>query len=315
MNWVKANKFLAGFFAIMVVGIGTLGYLLFSAMGHQDTATEEYSSQAAELNRLQNLPLYPNDKNLKVLIAQKKDAVEAIAAFQSNLAARQFPIEPMTPEGFQDKLKATKSAVLEKAAQANVKLVEAPEKFFLGFEGYESRPPDKDAAPALGRELKAIEWIMEQLIANQAILTKSPPVKRDELPEEKGKKAAADKKNRPLVSKFPVQINVKCRQMNLANILNSLTGPKAPQFYILRMIRVKNEKDKGPPRVTEGAIAAAGVVPPPPVPAGVQPPAAGVPAAVPAAAATYIVGEELVEAELTIEIVEFAEPAAAKAEK
>ena len=33
MNWIRENKFLAVFFAVLVVGAGVLGYLLFSASG------------------------------------------------------------------------------------------------------------------------------------------------------------------------------------------------------------------------------------------------------------------------------------------
>ena len=33
MNWIKANKFLTGFFGVMIIGLGGLGYFLFSAMG------------------------------------------------------------------------------------------------------------------------------------------------------------------------------------------------------------------------------------------------------------------------------------------
>ena len=127
MNWIKENKFLTGFFAAMLFGAGVFGYLLFSAMGSFDEATARYTGLATELNRLQNLPVSPSQKNLAVLTAQKKEAVEVIAAFQSSLAAKSFPTEAMTPEQFQDKLKATKTAVVEKA-QGNPKL---PDKFFL----------------------------------------------------------------------------------------------------------------------------------------------------------------------------------------
>ena len=36
MNWIKQNKFLSGFIAVMVIGVGALGYLLFTAKSRYD---------------------------------------------------------------------------------------------------------------------------------------------------------------------------------------------------------------------------------------------------------------------------------------
>lgn len=311
MNWIKENKFLTGFFATMAAGVGALGYLLFSAMGAADEAANLYATQAAELDRLQNLPLSPNKKNVDALVAQKKDAIDAIEAFQSMLAGKAFPIEPMTPEGFQDKLKATKTAVVEKA-QGATKL---PEKFFVGFDPYESRPPDnKDVAALLGHQLKAIEWLFGQLIDSR--VTEVKTIKREPLPEESGKPGAAEKADKKgkgaLLRTSTVEITMECRQNALATFLNALVTPKAPQFYTVRTIRLKNENEKGPQRVDPNALVAdpGAISPPPGTPAAPGAPAA--PAA-PQPVARYIVGEEQLEVTLQIEIVDFAKPASAAA--
>ena len=306
MNWIKENKFLTGFFATMLAGVGALGYFLFSAMGTFDEASTRYGTMAGELDRLQNLPVSPSDKNLKALAAQKDEAVKVIAAFQSSLAAKAFPSEPLSPEQFQDKLKATMTAIFEKA-QGNPKL---PDKFFLGFDSYETRPPEsKETAVLLGHQLKSIEWLVGQLIESH--VTEIKGIKRDPLPEEGGKGRGVekgDKKNRSLVNSHAVEITIQCQQAALAVFLNALISPKAPQFYIVRTISVKNQNEKGPAKVAAAAAAAA---PPPPAPApGVVVAAAAQPAAPPQAASTYIVGEEQLEVVMQIEIVDFAEPAA-----
>ena len=303
MNWIKQNKFLTGFFATMLVGIAVLGYLLYSAMGGFDEATARYTGLASELSRLQNLPVSPSQKNLTALAAQKEEAVKVIAAFQSLLATKTFPTESMTPEQFQDKLKATKNAVVEKAA-SKTKL---PEKFFLGFDVYETRAPEKDAAAPLAHELKAIDWLVGQLIESGVTEVKS--IKRDPLPEESGKKSGGekgDKKGKSLVNSHTVEISIQCRQNALAPFLNALVSPTAPQFYIVRTISVKNQNEKGPPKV-----AAAPPPPPPtPPPAGTpQAPNAPAPPPQPQSASSYIVGEEQIDVAMQIEIVDFAEPA------
>lgn len=309
MNWIKENKFLTGFFVVTAVGAGTLGYLLFSAMGAADEAANLYATQAAELERLQNLPLSPNQKNLDALVAQKKDAVDAIEAFQATLAAKTFPVEQMTPEGFQDKLKATKNAVVEKA-QGGTQL---PEKFFLGFDPYETRPPDgKEVATLLGRQLKAIEWMFGQLIDSR--VTEVKAIKREPLPEESGKTRGGEKGDKkgkaPLLTTNSIELTIQCRQNALATFLNSLVSAKAPQFYTIRAIRIKNENEKGPQRVDPNAILAdPGAIALPPPGAAVPPPGAPVAPAAPVQAVTkYIVGEEQLEVTLQIEIVDFAPP-------
>ena len=300
MNWIKENKFLTGFFAVMLVGLGGLGYFLFSAMDKCDDATARYNTLATELGRLQNLPVSPSQKNLAALGAQKDEAVKTIAAFQSSLAAKAFPHEPMEPTQFQDKLKATKTAVVEKAS-GSPKL---PDKFFLGFDVYETRPPERDAATPLGHELKAIEWLFMQLIESKVTEVKS--IKRDPLPEESGKARSgdkADKKGKALVNSHAVDLVLQCQQSALATFLNTLISPKAPQFYIVRTILVKNQNDKGPPKVVNAAPPSPSPSPTPNSPLTPTPPAPA-----PGPIAGYIVGEEQVEVTLQIEIVDFAEP-------
>jgi hypothetical protein len=298
MNWIKQNTFLAGFFGVMIVGIGALGFLLFSAMSKADEATASYTDVSGKLTRLQNLSLSPTEKNLKALVAQKQEAVEAIKAFQATVAKMTFPTEEMSPEQFQDKLKAVRNGIVEKAAGVPI----LPEKTFLGFEMYEGQPPAKDAATPLGHELKAVEWIFQQLIESRA--TEVKDIKRALLPEETKAGAAPERGgNRPgpgqgraskgLMSSHQYDMTVICEQKALGAFLNTLLGAKAPQFYLLRSIVVKNQVPTGPPRA--GAVVAGAPAPGP----GPEKPVS-----------SYIAGTELLEVNLQIEIVDFAEPTA-----
>jgi hypothetical protein len=316
MNWVKENKFLTGYIVGMVVGVGFLGFKVFSASGALDEANTRYTSKASRYNTLRHLAPYPDRENLAVFEQQKNEAAEVITAFQSELAKREFPIEPLSPERFQDKLKTAVTEIRAKAATANVTLPK--DKFYLGFDRYETAPPDKDAAALLGRDLKAIHWVIEQLI--NAPIAELRELKRPELPEEKGGKVAGGGGNRPpgqgggpnrpggnrsarqdLVSSHSFDVVVICKQRQLANVLNSIISAKAPQFYIPRAVRVTNQNPKGPPReVADPNVAAAAAA----ADAKVVPKGAG--------DIHYIVGEEMVEASLRLEIVDFAEPSASK---
>lgn len=296
MNWIKENKFLTGFFAVMLVSLGVLGYLLFAAMGKHDEATANYTKQASELTRLQSLPVSPSQKNLDALVAQKKAAVEVVASFQASLAAKSIPAGPLTPEQFQDKLKATKTAIFEAAAQAGTVL---PPKFFLGFDSYATQTPQGAAATPLGRQLKAIEWVLTQLFVNHVAelgAEGKDPIKRDLLPEESGKvdEEPAKKKGgppgelktKPLVSFHPFEIKMVCTQKALGEVLNALVGPKAPQFFIPRVITVKNEKTSLPKADAN----------PVPVPDQEK------------KSTGYVLGDEKLQVTLVIDMVDFAGP-------
>jgi hypothetical protein len=295
MNWIKANKFLSGFFAVMLVGIGVLGYFLFSASSAFDAADENYQQKAGELHRLRTLPLYPNPKNLKALIDQKDEAAQLVAGFQEKLATRQFKADEITPQEFQDRLKKAVTEIMAKAAEAHVELPK--DKFYLGFDPYETRPPETEAVGPLTKQLNAIQWVMEKLI--DAKIAKLSAFTRTPLPEEKSLAGPAGSNRRPpgreerggkeeLVSKHPLDLDLVGKQKSIGDALDSFVTDSGPPFLIPRVVRFKNQKSKGPERVAPGSAAAA---------PGQPAPVLG-----------YIVGEELVETKMRLEIVEFAAP-------
>ncbi|MGB8170623.1 MAG: Amuc_1100 family pilus-like protein [Chthoniobacteraceae bacterium] len=317
MNWIKENKFLFGFILVMVLGLGAGGWFLFDAKGRYDQAAGDYDRHLAELNRLQRLPIFPNQKNLEKIVAQQTDVNTEVSTLAKTLAAQQIPLEELTPEQFQDKLKAAVTAVKNKATQSNpaVKLPEP--KFFLGFDPYETAPPPKEAAAVLGRELKAIEWLCNQLIDNK--ITELKPLNREPLPEEKGRAKAqetkpvsaakpasgkAGEKPKPggaryEVEKHRIDLVFVTEQSRFRTVLNAIVSNKG-QFFIPRLVGVKNEKPAAPPRVVDAGA-------PPPPAAGATSPAAQAAPAAPAVQSTYIVGEEKIEVTLVLELVDIRE--------
>lgn len=299
MSWVQENKFLTGYIAVMVLGVGALGYKVFAASSALDEANAQYSAKAASYDSLRRVVPYPSRENLTKVEAQKKEAAEVINAFQADLAKREFPIQPMSPVEFQDQLKKGVTEARAKAQGSRTSL----EKFYLGFDRYETAPPDKDVVNALGRELKAIEWVVDQFLSAPVLDLK---INRPEMPEEKGKAAAAAKpaapqkgpaaKNQPeLVTSRSFEVTVKCKPRQLSHVLNTIVSANAPQFYIVRSVKIVNENLKGPPKKDPNAEEAAAPAPSP------DPNTAVVDI-------HYIVGEENIIATLRIEIVDFAEP-------
>ena len=191
MNWIKQNKFLSGFIAVMVIGVGALGYLLFTAKSRYDEGRSDYETKVQELAGLEGLKPYPEAENLKQFEEQKKEHAAAIAALHKNLAAAQIPIEPLTREAFQDKLREAVTRITTKAKDSGVGL---PAMFYLGMEKYQTEPPLPEAAPALGRQLKALEFVLTKMI-DDGVASVSK-FDRESLPEEEGK-GKKDKPNDP----------------------------------------------------------------------------------------------------------------------
>src|SRR4029434_11207617 len=86
---------------------------------------------------------------------------------------------------FQDRLRESVNRVVAKANEAGVQLLASGAKFYMGFDLYQTEPPRPEAAPALGRQLKALEWVMMQLIDNRIISLNK--LERTPLAEEGGR--------------------------------------------------------------------------------------------------------------------------------
>ena len=151
MNWIKQNKFLSGFIAVMVIGVGILGYLLFTAKGHYDEVQADYDTKVHELNRLEHLKPYPEGENLKQFDEQKKQHAAVIENLRKSLAVQQYPVPTLSPEQFQDELRKTVTRVVGAAAEKGVLLPGGREagKFYMAFDPYSAQPPRPEAASVL----------------------------------------------------------------------------------------------------------------------------------------------------------------------
>ena len=251
------NKFFIALGATVLIGGLALGYLVYQSSSDFDDATTRYNEQVQELNRLQRLDLYPEEANLKMLEEQKKIAHETAISLHQQLMPMAFPLEPMTPEQFQDKLNASAKALADKAAAAGVNL---PDKLYLGFAEYRTVTPIPEAAAALGRQLKCIEMVIDAMIEKKVASIEK--ISRTPLPEEiaaakadvQGQKAKGPKGGKPgnpvpeLISKFPFEVQFIAEQKSFQAVLNEVSKD-ARQFFIIRPLVIKNQNEKAPKKV------------------------------------------------------------------
>lgn len=348
MNWIRENKFLTGFLAVLIVGAVVLGYLLYSAMGENAEVQDRYTAQAAELHRLQTLAPYPSEANLKTMREQKQEVTDAATSLHKTLSEIQLPPQAMTATQFQDTLRTAVSGVAAKAKTNNAKL---PDKFYLGFDTYQNSLPPERAAAALGSQLRAIELAVNLLL--DAKVDSVNALQRTPLPDEGGAGASAgaaaetrgagpgaanrggeqrrqggpQAASHSLVNKVPFEIEFTADQNRFRKFVNDLVTSKQ-QFYILRTITVKNQNPTPPPRfvpTAETPEEPAVAMPAVPAPSAAAqhapgtPGAAAAPGAAPAPGASpaetagalkFIVGTEKLDVAMRVEIVSFAPQAA-----
>lgn len=317
MSWVSENKFLTGFGAVMLVGVGTLGYLTYSAMDKYDAAVSGYDTATAQLKKLQETKPGLKESNLKELLAQKQELSEKIGTFQQELKTRVLPVEPITKQAFQDKLKDTVAQISAKAAAANV---ERPKDFYLGFGEYQSRPPDDKATPGLARELRAIEMVMNVLIKAGSLELEE--FHREPLAEEgagaTGKRRGGSRNDGGLVERNGLRIKFSSTDKALREVLADIANHKQ-QLFVIRNVSVQNKVAEPPARV--GAAAPAPAAPAPaadgaaPAPAAPATPATPAPAAPDPAAPqandgplAYVFGTEKITSIIDLEILNIEEP-------
>ncbi|MDQ3200396.1 MAG: Amuc_1100 family pilus-like protein [Verrucomicrobiota bacterium] len=301
MNWFRQNKFLGGF--LVALGACTLLSLFFllHEKGAAAAEQERLETTITELNRLRGSSPFPNEANLSKAKAQTDSYRSSLLALEEELKNRMFPKPDLQPNEFQSLLRQATTAVMERARAAKVQL---PENFNLGFDEYATSLPNSLAAPRLGRQLRAIVWVVNTII--DAHVDSLTSLTRSPLPEERataptttpaaagaGKPAKmppapAEKLN--IVDSTSIDLVFAGSPAALRRVFNQVAAAKE-QFYIIRTVQVKNQVDKGPKRGGEAAA-----VPALPTAGASNPPEQGI---------SFIVGTEHVNVAAKIEILRF----------
>jgi hypothetical protein len=307
MNWFGQNRWLGTFLiALIVLTLGAL-YFLFSARSNSDQAFAKFQEAVTEKNRLDRLDPFPSEANFRKMKLHLENYTATLDKLKEELKARVPNPTPLAPNEFQSRLRQSMLTITQKAQANRVKL---PDNFALGFEEYTTGLPSTAAAPLLGQELAQVELLLNFLIDARVDAINS--FVRRPLPDERGPggpvatpsptpppRAAGSNpalvNNSKVIERGVVDVSFAAAPSSARKVLNQVVS--APQqFYILRLLHVRNEKDKGPAREqAAGAGAAAAGVPTPPTPAK---PASNT-------ALNFIVGNEHIETSVRIELLRF----------
>ena len=289
-DWFRENRWLGTF--LIVLGLGALLslYFLFSAKSSADDAVARFSEAAAERGRLERLDPFPSEANYRKMKVHLENYAGSLEKLKEQLKVHVLPAAPLAPNEFQSRLRQAMLATSDKARANKVKL---PDNFALGFEAFTTSLPDTAAAPVLGQELAQAELLMNILI--DARVDGVTMFKRTELSPPGT--AATTAQRKPALTTGPrfiergiVDLTFVAAPSVTRRVLNQMAS-SPQQFYIMRTLHIKNDKDKGPPR--EQAAQPGAVAQPPPAKAASN------------AALNFIVGNEHIETSARIEMVRF----------
>jgi len=262
MNWFQQNRWLGTF--LILFGICTLGagIVLFMARSNWNNTKGQFDAAAAELHRLQRLDPFPSDANYLKLKVHLENYSAALDKFKEELKTQMAPAPPLAPNEFQSRLRQATIVTLQRARANDVKF---PDNFRLGFDEFATALPKTEAAPLLGQELSQIQMLINVLV--DAKVDSVTSLHRMPLPEEhgisptptatptgrrgssaRGPKPAGPSAGPPrLLERNLVDLTFKAAPAVARKVLNQISSSSG-QFFIIRNLYVRNEKDKGPPR-------------------------------------------------------------------
>ena len=276
--------------ALALAAIGSLVFL-YGARARWTEASERWQRGTTEFDRLQRLSPFPSGENVRKMKAHAEDYAAILARVKEELKTRVPPVTPLAPNEFQTRLRNAATSLGQKARGMKTKL---PENFYLGFEEFTSALPNTAAAPLLGQQLAQVETLMDLIL--DARVDAVTAWRRSPLDEERGgagtaPSASANRKpaaGPKLVERSFVDLTFVSTPAAARRVLNAIAASDH-QFLIIRLLHVRNEKDKGPAR--EASADTPGANPPLP---GRAP-----------GSLNFIVGNEHIQTSARIEIVRF----------
>jgi hypothetical protein len=289
--------------------------LLWWAKGNWNAADTEFRTSAADQRQLESGNPYPSDANVRKMKGYLADYQASLDKLKAELATRVLATSPLAPNEFQSRLL---QAITGTAQTARANRVKLPDNFKLGFDEFVSTLPKTEDAPGLGQELAQIQLLLNMIIeARVDAVTMFRRVSHETTPSESPSPMPASSRARvaptsarpgatpagaKLIERRAVEFSIAGPPSAVRKVINGIASAN-DQFFIMRTLHVKNQKEKGPPR--EGAIA--GSTPPPiaaALPNATAMPA-GSPVATPAGAIHFIVGNEHLDLSARVELIDF----------
>lgn len=298
--------------AVSVALIGVGGCVAFSWFAYQnrEKAMQSFKSKSDEINRYRSAVPPPTKAHSEQLQKQFDEVEKTVQTLRSAVVANDiFSLQPISPQDFQKALNEKAQALFKKARKddksgkdsVTLPVTEgessAESFFYLSFKEFKTKPPSPEQAPVLNRQLLLTELILNLLLDNNPLSIRKvklmdheppPPTPPPSKPSGNKKDVKAEPQA-PSLNAQTFEVHFSARPESLREYLNALSTEKQA-FFVVRNLKVVNSKEKEPPRKGEN----------PSLPnIGSQ----GQPNLAPSvdASTKYILGDEFVDVELTVE--------------
>lgn len=238
----KAWLTVYGIVALVVVG-GT-GFYAFSSHGKYAGAMSGWESTVSGIGSLERRAPYPNEENAKAYGAKVEEYKASVKALSETLKSFQPKLNKELKNTEFQQLVSTRVGEFRTAATQGGLEIATETEFQLGFDSYANSLPAPELVPMLDYELGAIDHLLRKLITHGA--TGLLSFGRDEIP---GEGANQEAQSNSVVHKYPVRVSFRAPYAALQKIVNDLANDRK-FFYIVRVIKVKNQMQEGPVKLT-----------------------------------------------------------------
>jgi hypothetical protein len=296
MNRLKENPVLVAIIAFALVGTAATSFLALQSSARHIAAVDSFNSQINTLRRLQNAKPFPDGPNAQRVEESVAGYEKAVASFKSRLAALEAPLDSsITPQKFQDDLRAAVDDLRRKATEKGVVL---PEEFFFGFNAYQTQLPSQEETPFLNREFSVIRRLVESLVdlpiaSIDSLERLAKPAAEADSEKTTGDDESTEASEESARAPFDTfQLGITALQDKFIAAFNLI--PEAGGFLVVRSMTIENTSPVPPPRAE-----------PTPDPASASPFEAD---SSESQTLPVVFGRESVKATFLLEILDFPEP-------
>ena len=246
MNWFKENTILSSILLVCLLIMVAIAYFASEAYTTYSAALESLTSENTNFSSLQKKSPYPTKGNLTIISDGKKKYTEALKELQDRMSEMETPLEPITPQEFQDKLREGVNNLRKAAQSTNIKL---PEKFFFGFDEYQSQLPAPEAASALNRDFNVLQKLLISLLslpveAINSLEREAPPVATPTPTPAPKKSVETTPPPKTQILKTTFKLSFTASQDKTRAAINMI--PKSDAFLIIRSLTMENTKPAAP---------------------------------------------------------------------
>lgn len=244
MNWIKDNPFLSALLGVTIGLSAVFAFVGIKGGSKFDAAKASFDEAFAAVQKSEGLPLYPHKDNVtakkKALDDHRKSIDEMREDYKTFMIDPEAP--PITTQQFTSNLLKAVKEVEDAFAASESKL---PEGFFLGFEAYRGELAKSGSTTMLDYQLKAVKHLLLGLAESRP--TALIRIYRDRISEESDQPYVAGENE--VARKFGYEIAVRGSEESIRHFISKL-GEKKSFFYVIRSIRINNERDV-PPRISD----------------------------------------------------------------